>query len=709
MPFSVNQFLQAANRSLEHERIEIDVRGNQLSARGESLAAQVKRFFTRHVRLLDRNEAVSRAFFNALETEFGKDVALKAMGVVRPDVRRLTPSDTFSVSRPYLLTAGQIKVAVAIARSLSSQAEVQIESTNAGPDDLASLTQSQEAADANRSDVHTELQSALSHASAIAEHHPEETRQKSFEAIQAALDGLAHACQSAAGLLYSSLEHDQEIQLLHEQVTAARDQLLARYLSQAFGFSPSHSAATLSRLISKFENDQTAVPFSVEVDEAVALDALSVDGQQESADTPETVLPVIRGLKSLYEQLKTSQTDGSDPPIEPIARQLRELKENADQLISYMVPNRDSELESDKDLSRDNEYALEFSNALKGLTSELGSTDTDNLHQHLPKLRAYIVTAYINAHRFDPSEIRQARLATQFETRVKDRLKDQPKNIAAHKLSALLERRPQPEAYLHAAHHYLKLSDMLPVALTPAHQEAHLKALSKVKVTMSDAIMLITSREDRGLGTQADFQRYWSDVDPLNRINLDNVDTIDREFDQELFDDRVDLILAQEGEALERFRESHPGEVPDKFAGKLSTAIDSLASTRIHAQVYASPALQVIKPSDWLIKAKTYLDEAETYADYAKAHLGYRNPKDFTLADHFSAGFLEAFGQDLVALKACAIDIAMRSDREDRDSLGELTKRIDLMLNDPVIDFDSMWHRHLGDRGKAASATPASN
>lgn len=713
MEFSISQFMHTANRSLDHERIEIDTRGDQLAARSESIGAQVKRFFTRHVRLLDRNEAVSRAFFAALESEFGREHALKAMSVVRPDVRRLAQSDAFSVSRPYFLTAGQIKVAVSIARSLSTQSfneqsQQAFQSEAASESQIVASHVAQAVGGTSRIEVNTELESALLQASQLTESQHEEKKNHRFEAIQAALDGLAHACKKATSQLNASLQTDQRTQELLDQIKLARDQLLANYLHQAFGFDGDQVSIALEGLNTTFDNAITLVPFSAEVDEAVARAALNAPSTRISEDLPTHVQPLIGSLKSLFGELQKAQADGSAAQIEQISRHLQKLKINIEQLTAYMNPKGDSEIKSNNELGQDNEYALECSHALQELTGTLSSLNAENLQKQLPKLMTQIVSAFINVHRFNPTESRQATLAAQLEARVQHGLKDQGDHVTAHKLSAILERRPQPEAYLQATKRYLELSEMLPVSLTPKHQENKLKALSRIKVTLSDSQTLIASREDRGLGTRPDFLRYWSGVYPSQLNSVDTFDDLD-EFAQEMFDEKVDIILNQEASALDAFRAAYPGETPGRFVLQLSTQIDKHATALIESPLMGSSTPQSITPSTWITKAKTYLDEAEAFATFAKANLGYRNPEDFDLNDHFSRGFIEALGEDLIAMKAITSDLALRSTSQERESIDDLAKRIDLILQDSVIDFPSIWNPHHSRGTKADSNTGVSH
>jgi len=706
MDFSISQFMHTANRSLDHEHIEIDARGDQLAARSGSIGAQVKRFFTRHVRLLDRNEAVSRAFFAALERDFGREHALKAMSVVRPDVRRLAKSDSFSVSRPYFLTAGQIKVAVSIARSLSTQS-LSAQSQQAFQSDAASECQTvashvaQAVGGTSGIEVNAELESALLQASQLTESQHERKNYR-FEAVQAALDGLAHACQKATSLLNASMQADQGTQELLDQIKLARDQLLANYLHQAFLFDSDQVSIALDGLKTKFNNDITLVPFSAEVDEAVARAALNAPSTRISEDVPTHVQPLIGSLKSLFGELQKAQADGSAAQIEQLTRHLQELKIDNERLIAYMNPEGDSEIKSHNELGQDNEYALECSHALQDLTGTLSSLNAENLQEQLPKLMTQIVSAFINAHRFNPAEIRQATLAAQFKARVQSGLKDQDDHIEAHKISVLLNRRPQPEVYLQAIQRYLKLSEMLPAGLTPKHQENKLKALSEIKVTLSDSQALIASREDRGVGARSDFLRYWSGVYPVIRQDVDRFEDLD-EFTQEQFDEKVDIVLNQEASALDAFRAAYPGETPSKFVLQLSPQIDNHVTALIESSLTESSSPQPFTPSTWITKAKTYLDESEAFASFAKANLGYRNPKDFQLDDHFSRGFFKALGEDLIAMKAITSDLASRSTSQERESIDDLAKRIDQILQDPVIDFEGIWHPYLARRYKASS------
>jgi len=694
MDFSISQFMHTANRSLDHDRIEIAAGGDQLAARSESISAQVKRFFTRHVRLLDRNEAVSRAFFKALEKEFGTEHALKALSVVRPDVRRLALSDAFSVSRPYFLTAGQIKVAVSIAKRLSSQSQQAFQSIAVSESQVTAAPVEQTAGGTNRMDVNAELKSALVQASQIAEGLIGEAKQNRFEMIQTALDGLADACRKTTSLLTASMQADQGTQELLDQIKLARDQLLANYLHHAFGFDSNQSSSTVEWLKAKFNNDNTLVPFSAEVDEAIALAALSDLSTWSSENGPTHLRPLLDGLKSLYAAVQKAQADGSVSQVEQISRQLQDLKTNNEQLITFMNPKGDREVEGHFEPNQGNEYANEYSHALQELTGALSSLSAENLQERLPKLMAEIMPAFINAHRFNPTEIRKASLVEQFDARVQHGLKDQSSHIEAHKVSVLLKRRPQPEVYLQATQHYLKLSEMLPIGLTAKHQENKLKALSKIKVTLSDSQALITSREDRGLGTRSDFLRYWSGVYPVIPKDVDKFEDLD-EFEQEMFDEQVDRLLNDEAIALDAFRAAYPGETPSKFVLQLSSQMDNHTTALIQSPLMESSTPQAMTTSTWITMAKTYIDEAEAFATFAKANLGYRNPEDFNLNDHFSSGFLEALGEDLLAMKTITRDMASRGTSQERESIDDLAKRIDHILQDPVINYESMWHPHL--------------
>ena len=162
-----------------------------------------------------------------------------------------------------------------------------------------------------------------------------------------------------------------------------------------------------------------------------------------------------------------------------------------------------------------------------------------------------------------------------------------------------------------------------------------------------------------------------------------------------MFDEKVDRLLNDEAIALDAFRAAYPGETPSKFVLQLSSQMDKHTTALIQSPLMESSTPQAMTTSTWITMAKTYIDEAEAFATFAKANLGYRNPEDFNLNDHFSSGFLEALGEDLLAMKTITRDMASRGTSQERESIDDLAKRIDHILQDPVINYESMWHPHL--------------
>lgn len=70
---------------------------------------------------------------------------------------------------------------------------------------------------------------------------------------------------------------------------------------------------------------------------------------------------------------------------------------------------------------------------------------------------------------------------------------------------------------------------------------------------------------------------------------------------------------------------------------------------------------------------------------------------------------MEALGEDLLVMKAITSDISLRSTSKERESVDDLANRIDLILQDPVIDFQSIWNPHHARGTKADSNTGVSH